>query len=133
MIADCSDETPDVNSLLLQASTIRASICVAFHFGSVGFAYLGNIQAAPGTSMVDQEEHQQPAKAKKGTTGKKGTTNNKATSAKKGAGASGTPSAAQQRKGPSDRQPAKLSFKQKQAVDYVRTATRHNVWYYRDR
>ena len=83
--------------------------------------------------MVDQEEHQQPAKGNKGTTGKKGTTNKKAAAAKKGAGASGTPPAAQQRNGPSERPPAKLTFKQKQAVDYVRTATRHNVWYYRDR
>ena len=79
--------------------------------------------------MVDQEEHQQPAKAKKG---KSGTTNKKAAAAKKGAGASGTPPT-QQRTGPIERQPAKLSFKQKQVVDYVRTATRHNVWYYRDR
>lgn len=82
--------------------------------------------------MADPEEHQQPAKAKKGT-GKKGTTNKKAAATKKSAGASGIPPPAQQRKGPTERQPAKLTFKQKQAVDYVRTATRHNVWYYRDR
>ena len=83
--------------------------------------------------MADQEEHQQPAtgtKAKKGATGKKGTLNKKAAPAKKGAGASGTPPT---RQGPSERKPAKLTFKQKEAVDYVRTATRQNVWYYRDR
>lgn len=85
--------------------------------------------------MADQEEHQEPAKgtkAKKGATGKKGTSNKKAP-AKKGAGASGPPPTTQQRQGPSERKPAKLTFKQKEAVDYVRTATRHNVWYYRDR
>ena len=86
--------------------------------------------------MVDQEQHQQPAKGKKvkkGTKAKKGTANNKAAPAKKGAGASGKPPVAQQRKATGERPPAKLDFKQKEAVDYIRTATRRNVWYYRDR
>ena len=80
--------------------------------------------------MVDQELQQQPAtgtKAKKGAKAKKGTAN------KKGAGASGTPPVAQQQKATGERQPAKLTFKQKETIDYVRLATAHNVWYYRDR
>ncbi|KAL3153494.1 hypothetical protein ABBQ38_011825 [Trebouxia sp. C0009 RCD-2024] len=86
--------------------------------------------------MVDQEQQQQPAtstKAKKGAKAKKGTANKKAAPAKKGAGASGTPPVAQQRKATGERPPAKLTFKQKEATDYVRMATAHNVWYYRDR
>lgn len=82
--------------------------------------------------MADREEHQQPAedsRPKKATkkkmgkkVGKKVATANKAVDS-----SSGLPPAAKQRPA------AKLDFQQKQAVDYIRTATRNNVWYYRDR
>ncbi len=29
--------------------------------------------------------------------------------------------------------PERLNFQDKQVIDYIRTATRDNVWYYRDR
>lgn len=86
--------------------------------------------------MADPER-QQPAtgaKAKKGAKAKTDTANKKAGPAKKGAGASGTPPVAQQRKATGERiPPAKLTFKQKEITDYVRLATARNVWYYRDR
>ena len=74
--------------------------------------------------MADREEHQQPAvdrKPKKGT-------KKKAVTSKKVTEAASTPPPTEQR-----RPAAKLTFKQKQATDYIRTATRNNVWYYRDR
>lgn len=73
--------------------------------------------------MSDREEHQQPAENSKPRKAVK----KKATPAKKAADSTGaTPPT-------KERRPAKLDFQQKQAVDYVRTATRNNIWYYRDR
>ncbi|DBB11066.1 TPA: hypothetical protein ACH3X3_006531 [Trebouxia sp. C0006] len=73
--------------------------------------------------MSDREEHQQPAQDSK----PKKAIKKKGAAAKKAAEPSGPSPPTSQRR------PAKLDFQQKQVVDYVRTATRNNVWYYRDR
>jgi len=73
--------------------------------------------------MSDREEHQQPAQDSR----PKKAIKKKGAAAKKAAEPSGPSPPTNQRR------PAKLDFQQKQVVDYVRTATRNNVWYYRDR
>lgn len=73
--------------------------------------------------MSDREEHQQPAQDSR----PKKAIKKKGAAAKKPTESSGPSSPTKQRR------PAKLDFQQKQVVDYVREATRNNVWYYRDR
>ncbi len=74
--------------------------------------------------MSDREEHQQPAVDSRP---KKAAKKKAASSKKKVDPSDASPPVERQRP------KAKLDFQQKQAVDYVRTATRNNVWYYRDR
>jgi len=73
--------------------------------------------------MSDQEEHQQPAVDNRPRRVKK-----KKVAAKKKPQDPETPPPAERPKGR-----PKLSLNDKQQVDYIRTATSGNVWYYRDR
>lgn len=74
--------------------------------------------------MSDQEEHQQPAEDRRPRRVKK-----KKAVAKQNVTESAAPTPPAER--PKGR--PKLSLKDKQQVDYIRTATSGNVWYYRDR